>query len=205
MKGFILNIRKAKNEDVIVTVLSKSIVQKYYRFYGQRHSILQIGNLINFEIQEDNKGFMPRLRKVSHIPFPWIFSNNRLLIWQSFISLFEPHLRDTRAINSFYFNILLEKANRWHKQNPKRLAIEAYLELLEYEKRLYRSDFCYICNGILENEIGVMRAFIITHPSCIYSKSFNKNQICRLLSSKSTIEIEDNQIDELFEIVLKGL
>jgi len=49
VRGFIINIRKAKNEDVIVTVLSNSNVNFYWRFFGARHSILQIGNLIDFE------------------------------------------------------------------------------------------------------------------------------------------------------------
>jgi len=203
MKGFILNIRKAKNEDVIVTVLSKSVTRRYYRFYGARHSILQVGNLIDFEVEDDNKRFMPRLRRVSHTPFPWIYVKNRLIIWQNFIHLFEPHLKDTN-IDSFYFNLLLEKANRWSKQNPKRLAIEAYIELLTYEKRIYYNEFCYICNRVLNNNIGLMRAYIPVHPVCINSISHNKHKIFKLFSTKSTIEIDDDEIDGLFKVLLKG-
>ncbi|HHD80915.1 MAG TPA: recombination protein RecO, partial [Campylobacterales bacterium] len=87
MKGFILNIRKAKNEDIIVTVLSNCEVRSYYRFYGARHSILQLGNLIDFEVQESKNGFMPQIRKISHISFTWISSTNHLSIWQNFIKL----------------------------------------------------------------------------------------------------------------------
>jgi hypothetical protein len=198
MKGFILNIRKAKNEDVIVTVLSKSVVKKYYRFYGQRHSILQVGNLIDFKV-EDSKSYLPRLRGATLISFSWSFSKDRFSIWQNFIRIFEANLRDATDISSFYFSLLLEKANRWHKQNPKRLAIEAYLELLDYEKRLYISDFCYFCNGALGNEVSISKRFFIAHPSCISEKkTFNRGQILKLLNSKSTIDIDDNQIEDLF-------
>ena len=141
MRGFIINIRKAKNEDVIVTVLSNDSVKTYWRFFGARHSILQLGNLIDFEVTESKKSFMPSMRSLSHISFPWIFSNNHLLIWQNFIKLFESHLRDAIELDNFYFDLLLTTAQKWHKQNPKRLAIEAYMQLLNHEGRLYDNGF----------------------------------------------------------------
>ena len=205
MRGFILNIRKAKNEDIIVTVLSNNSVQSYYRFFGARHSILQIGNFIDFEVQEDNGSFMPKIRKVSHIGFPWLFWRNHLLIWQNFIKLFNTHLKDTTQIESFYFDLLLTIAKKWDKQHPKRLAVEGYLQLLTYEGRLYDNGFCYICEEPLDSKVGLMRAYIPTHPNCIYSNSYDKNQIFRLFDTKSTINIDDNIVDKLYKILLKGL
>jgi len=204
MKGFILKIRKAKNEDVIVTVLSKNRVESYYRFYGARHSILQVGNLIDFKVQESKNGFMPQIRKISHISFPWIFSHNHLFIWQNFIKLFEPHLKEAIQIDTFYFDLLLKIAKKWHKQNPKRLAVEAYIEILDYEGRLYDNGFCYICENILDEQIGLMRAYLPTHPICIHGYSYEKRQIFELFDSKCTIHINDNVIDELFDLLLKG-
>jgi recombinational DNA repair protein (RecF pathway) len=204
MKGFILKIRKAKNEDVIVTVLSKNRVESYYRFYGARHSILQVGNLIDFKVQESKNGFMPQIRKISHISFPWIFSHNHLFIWQNFIKLFEPHLKEAIQIDTFYFDLLLKIAKKWHKQNPKRLAVEAYIEILDYEGRLYDNGFCYICENILDEQIGLMRAYLPTHPTCIHGYSYKKRQIFELFDSKCTIHINDNVIDELFDLLLKG-
>jgi len=205
MRGFIINIRKVKNEDVIVTVLSRESVTSYWRFFGARHSILQIGNLIDFEINENKKGFMPTMRSLSQRSFPWTFSPNHLLIWQNFIKLFEPHLKDTTEIEGFYFDLLLECANKWDKQNPKRLTVEAYIQLLEQEKRLSKNGFCLICEDVLENEIGLMRAFIPTHSRCIYSMALDKRAIFKLFNTKSTIHIEDQTIEALYKIVLKGL
>ncbi len=206
MRGFIINIRKAKNEDVIVTVLSNDAVKTYWRFFGARHSILQIGNLVDFEVNESKKNFMPNMRSLSHISFPWIFSNSRLLIWQSFIKLFEPHLRDAIELDSFYFDLLLNIAQKWDKQNPKRLAIEAYIQLLNHENRLYNnSNFCYICETILEDKIGLMRAFLPAHPSCVYGQIFDKKDIFKLYNTHSTIHIEDNIVEQLYTILLKGL
>jgi hypothetical protein len=204
MKGFILNIKKAKNEDIIVTTLSNSRVENYWRFFGARHSIIQVGNLIDFEVQESKNGFMPQMRSVSHISFPWIFSKNHLLIWQNFIRLFEPHLRDATDIDSFYFDLLLKVAKKWHRQNPKRLAIEAYLEILAYEGRLYDNGFCYICEDVLDDKVGLMRAFIPTHPHCIYGYAYQKSQIFELFDTKSTIHLEDEVLDRLFVLLLKG-
>ena len=204
MRGFIINIRKAKNEDVVVTVLSNNSVQSYWRFFGARHSILQIGNLVDFEVKESQNNFMPQMRSLSQLSFPWIFSANHLLIWQNFIKLFEPHFKETTEIESFYFDLLLKIAKRWEKQNPKRLAIEAYIELLEYEGRLYDHGFCHICEEVLEEEVGLMRAFLPAHPHCIYATPLKKNSIFKLFNTKSTIHIDNNEITTLYNILLKG-
>ena len=205
MRGFILNISKAKNEDIIVTVLSENTIQKYWRFFGARHSILQIGNLVDFEVQESKNNFMPNMRSLSHISFPWIFSNNHLLIWQNFIKLFDPHLKESTEIEDFYFNLLVNKAKKWDKQNPKRLAIEAYVELLAHEGRLYDNGFCYICEEVLDDEIGLMRAFLPAHPNCIYAQALNKKDIFTLFNTHSSIHINDKNIENLYTILLKGL
>ena len=70
MRGFIVNIKKAKNEDVVVTVLTNNSVQSYWRFFGARHSILQIGNLVDFEVKESQNNFMPQMRSLSQLSFP---------------------------------------------------------------------------------------------------------------------------------------
>lgn len=141
MRGFIINIKKAKNEDIIVTILDDNSISEYWRFFGARHSILQIGNLVDFEIQASRNNFMPCMRSLSHMSFSWLFSNNHLLVWQNFIKLFEAHLKESTELDTFYFNLLLDVAKKWNKQNPKRLAIEAYIKLLSHEGRLYDNGF----------------------------------------------------------------
>ena len=205
MRGFIINIRKAKNEDVIVTVLGNSSIGTYWRFFGARHSILQVGNFIDFEIEQDRSSFMPKMRSLSHIAFSWIFNPNHLLLWQNFIKLFEPHLKEAISLESFYFDLLLDVAKKWDKQNPKRLAVEAYIKLLEYEGRLYGNGFCYICEEVLEDQIGLMRAYIPAHPECIYAPALEKEKIFRLFDTKSTIELDDEVVEQLYTILLKGL
>ncbi|CAA6822771.1 MAG: Unknown protein [uncultured Sulfurovum sp.] len=205
MRGFVLNIKKAKNEDIIVTVLDNNTLSNYWRFFGARHSILQIGNLIDFEVSESKNNFMPNMRSLSHLSFSWIFSNNHLLIWQNFIKLFEAHLKDTIEIDNFYFNLLLEIAKKWDKQNPKRLAVEAYISLLSHEGRLYDNGFCYVCEEVLDKEVGLMRAFLPTHPACIYAHSLDKEEIFKLFNTQSTIHLNDATIEQLYLILLKGL
>ena len=205
MRGFIIDIRKAKNEDIVVTVLTNESVKSYWRFFGARHSILQIGNFIDFEIEEDSGHFMSKMRRVSHIGFPWLFSPNHLLIWQNFIKLFYLHLKDSIEVESFYLNLLLDIAKKWDKQNPKRLAVESYLKLLSHEGRLYDNGFCYICEEPLHNRVGLMRAFIPAHPECIYTDDYEKNQIFKLFDIQSTIHLDNDIVEKLYKTLLKGL
>ncbi len=204
MKGFVVALRRAKNEDSIAVVLTESHVQSYYRFFGARHSILQLGHLIDFEVEGEDGRFMPRLRGLSQMGFPWLRERNRLMLWQQFIKLFEPHLRDTRELDSFYFDLLLNAARKWDKQNPKRIIIESYLALLKHEGRLYPLHTCYICEQSIEKDIALMRAFKPAHPSCIYAPALQKEEIERLTESGKSIHLCDEVIAHLYDIVLKG-
>jgi len=89
-------------------VLTREHIRTYYRFFGARHSILQLGNLIDFEVEGEDGRFLPRLRSLSHIGFPWLFERNRLMLWHNFIQKFVPHLKDADEIDPFYFNLLLD-------------------------------------------------------------------------------------------------
>ena len=205
MKGFVLALRKAKNEDSIALVLSDKEVRTYYRFFGARHSILQLGNLIDFEVEGEGSSYLPRLRSLSHIGFPWIFDKNKLLLWHNFVKRFEPHLKDTQEIDAFYYNLLLQAAKKWDKQNPKRIVCESYIALLDYEGRLYPEEKCYICEQRIEEDIALMQAFKPAHPSCIYSSALPTKKILDFFESKKTVFLDDHEVDYLFEIVMKGL
>jgi hypothetical protein len=205
IKGFILSVRKAKNEDCLALVLSNTEVKTYYRFFGARHSILQLGNLIDFEVDGEGSGFLPRLRSLSHMGFPWLFNKNKLLLWHNFIKKFEPHLKDAQEIDSFYFDLLLLAAKKWDKQNPKRIVCESYIALLEYEGRMHHDEHCYICEKRIEEEIALMQSFIPVHPACIYSPALPTKKILDFFSSKKTVLLEDHEVEYLYEIVMKGL
>jgi recombinational DNA repair protein (RecF pathway) len=204
MKGFVVHLSKAKNEDMIVTILCAHSIKAYYRFFGARHSILQLGHLIDFEVDGEQSHFMPRLRSLSHFGFEWLYESNRLLMWHNFIKLFEPHLRETEEIHSFYFELLLKAAQKWSKQNPKRIICESYLALLRFEGRLYDTRRCYICEDPIEQELSLMRAYIAAHPACIHAPTLSKKRIDEFFESGKTISFEDNEIEYLYSVVMKG-
>ncbi len=205
MKGFVIALRKAKNEDMIVTILSPENVGIYYRFFGARHSILQFGHLIDFEVEGEQSSYMPRLRNLSHLGFEWLYDNNRLLLWHNYIRLFEPHLRDTEEIDPFYYELLLGAAKKWGRQNPKRVICENYIALLKYEGRLHDDDNCYICEQPIDGELSLMQAFIPAHPSCIQGASLKKERLHYFFESGKTLYLEDNEVDYLCGIILRGL
>lgn len=205
IKGFVLALTKGKNEDMIALILTKDEVRSYYRFFGARHSILQVGHLIDFEVEGEGGHFLPRLRNLSHIGFPWLFENNRLLVWHNFIKLFVPHLQDTSEVDSFYFNLLLDGAKRWHKQNPKRIVCELYLMLLSHEGRLHWPQRCYICEEELATTIALMRSFLPVHPACISAPALLRDKLEEYYKTTKTINLEDHEVACLYDTILKGL
>lgn len=205
MKGFVIALRKAKNEDMVVTVLSRRNVGVYYRFFGARHSILQFGYLIDFEVEGEQESYLPRLRNLSHLGFEWLYDNNRLLLWHNYIRLFEPHLRDTEALEPFYFDLLLESAKKWSRQNPRRIVCENYVKLLRYEGRMHDDGICYICEEAIGEELSLMRAFIPAHPWCIHGISLSHKKLRYFFESGRTLYLDDNEVDYLYQVAMKGL
>jgi len=179
-------------------------VSSYYRFFGARHSILQLGHLVDFEVDNSDGRFLSKIRSLSHIGFPWLFEKNRLLVWHNFIKRFEPHLKDTDEIDSFYYELLLKSAKKWDRQNPKRIVCESYIELLEYEGRLHHDRVCYICENPIGDYTSLMQAFIPAHPECLYTSSLPTKRLLDFFKSKKTVFLEDNEVEYLFEIVMKG-
>lgn len=137
--------------------------------------------------------------------FPWIFDKNKVLPWHNFIKKFNPHLQDTQEIEPFYFEILLKAAKKWDKQNHKRITCETYIEILDYEGRIYPHDHCFICEVEIEEDIALMQAFKTVHPECIYTAPFKKDKFLQFINTKSTIHLEDYEVDYLYEVVMKGL
>jgi len=184
-------------------VLSRDRVEKYYRFYGARHSILQVGYLIDFEVEESGS-FLPRIRSISHIGFKWLYNREKLFIWHRFISIFEPHLRDVTQIDPIYYETLLECVKKWHLQSPKRLIVESYIKILKHEGRLQPLDKCLICNQSIDKNIAFVGKFIPAHPSCVNQHPIRKESVEYLLNSFSSIWLNDEEIERLYLIALKG-
>jgi len=205
MQGYIINLNKVKDEDLIVSILTDSNFYTTYRFYGARHSIINIGFKIDFELESNLKSTIPRLKDVIQISYPWILDSKKLYCWQRFLKLFYPHLKDVEEIDSFYFELLDELAHKMEKQDPKRAICETYVKLCEYEGRLHIDYECLLCEEIIEDNISLVRSFIPTHSRCSYSRAFKLSQIQKLFEEKTTISFNDEEVEYLWNILLQGL
>lgn len=205
MQGFIVNINRAKDEDLIVSILTNDSLITTYRFYGARHATINLGYKIDFEVQHSLRSNIPQLRDVLHLPSDWIYKRERLFIWQQFISLFYPHLKDVESVDSFYFDILDKCSGKWSKQNTKRLAVEAYVDILELEGRLHVNPHCFLCDTDIEGDFTLARGFLPAHDKCIYRDSLNALHVKKLFKNKSTIFFSDEEVDFLWKILLEGL
>ncbi len=205
MQGYIIDVKKAKNEDCIVSVLTPRKIKTLYRFYGARHSIVTTGYKIDFEAESDSSGFMPRLRNITHLGFPWLSEMERLRVWQNLVMLLYAHLKDIELPGPFYFEMLEKYSGIWHLQNPKRSAIEAYLSLLKHEGRLHMPNRCFACGEKLQKSVSLVRAFLPAHPTCAISSVYSVEKIENAMMNLSTIELEDEEIGSMWLIMSQGL
>ena len=204
MQGYIINVNKARDEDVIVTILTHHSLYTLYRFYGARHGQINLGFKIDFETEASVKSSIDRLRDVIQLGFPWITDRSRLFIWQQFCALFHKHLQDSELLDSFYFDLLEEAASIWQTQNPKRIAIESYVKLLAFEGRLHQDLNCFFCEEDIEKDITLIRAFLPAHAACVYALPINIDAIKELFTSGSSLFLNDKEIDIIWHILLEG-
>ncbi len=205
MQGFIININKVKDEDLIVRILSREGLETLYRFYGARHGSINIGFLIDFEREQSPKSTLARLKDVIHIGFSWIHDYKRLRLWQDFTKLFYPHLKDTFELDEFYFELLYDASRKWGEQNPKRLAIESYVKLLEHEGRFHEEMECFLCGSRITGDISLVRAFLPTHKECTHTLQINKNALMELYRTKNSIFLSDVEIERMWIVLNEGL
>jgi len=205
MQGYIININKVKEEDLIVTILSNGSLETLYRFYGARHGTINIGFKIDYEIEKSSKSTIHRLKDVIHIGFTWINDYKLLRLWQDFLSLFYKHLKDSEELGEFYFELINEASIQWDKQNPKRVAVESYVKLLENEGRLHCDFFCFICSQKIVGDVSLIRAYLPTHERCTHTMSINRAGIEELFKNKSTLFMNDREVDRVWNILLEGL
>ncbi len=203
MQGYILHITRAKNEDLIITTLTANRLYILYRFYGARHSSINLGYKIDFTI-EYQLGFLPKLRNVTHLGFSWLKDTQKHSIWQQFIKLYYRHLQGLEEIDPFYKELLDKIALKITKQNPKRAIIEGYVELLEYEGRLHKEFVCFVCEKKIDNP-ALGRALLPAHSSCIGEEGFAAPKLSYLYRYKDTLLFEDEEIRRLWHTLLLGL
>ncbi|HJE02244.1 MAG TPA: recombination protein RecO, partial [Aliarcobacter thereius] len=186
MQGYIIDVKPVKDDDLIVTILCENELISSYRFYGARHSNINIGYKIDFEL-ENTKANIPRLKDVMQLGFPWILNSQKMYAWQRFLKLFYSHLKDIEELDSFYFTNLEELVRKINKQNVLRAIIESYLNILDFEGRLHIDFECLICEITIDFNLSLVRGFIPVHNSCIRAKRFDINKIKELFINKSAI------------------
>ncbi len=205
MQGYVLQITKVRDEDLIVTILGETQIYTAYRFYGARHSTINIGFKIDFELEMNMKSTIPRLKDVIQLGFPWILETKKLYYWQIFIKLLHTHLKETEELEPFYFNLLDQLVHKITKQNIKRAILESYVKLCEYEGRLHDEFICLLCDEPIENEISLVRGFLVTHGNCSYSKRFQLSKISEYFKEKTLISFDDDELGYLWGIMSQGL
>jgi len=204
MRGFILNIRDAKGEDKIATLITSDRIKKYYRFFGARHAILKVGNLVEFRVEGEDGSYMPRLRELRLIEFPWILNNDKISIWQDLMQLFFTHLKDREDIATFYYDLILKSSEKWEKQNTKRVIVDSYIELLIEEKRVRDLNECYICQKPLNKLVSLMRGYRPAHIECINSPQIDKLKLENYFKIKKSLYLNDDEIDILYQTIMRG-
>ncbi len=205
MQGYILNITRVREEDLIVTLLTKKRLKTLYRFYGARHATINLGFKIDFEVQTSPKSTISMLRQVLHLSRPWLGDFQKFSLWQQFIKLLYRHLRDVEEIDTFYFELLDEISTRFSKQNPKRTLVEAYLKLLSYEGRLHNDFTCFICDETIDDRVVVTRGFLVAHPHCLFAKTLPLKQVATLFETGQTLFLSDTEVEMLWDVVAEGL
>lgn len=204
MQGFIIKLTRAREEDMIVTIIAEENLQTLYRFYGARHSPINIGFKIDFEIEHSLKSSIGRLRDVIHLGYPWMGQFERIRLWQQFVTLFHPHLKDSEEIGSFYFSLLNDAASKWKDQNPKRVAIESYVRLLDHEGRLHKELYCFFCDAPVTEEISLIRAFLPSHKNCSHTLPINAKGLEWLYTHGTTLFLDDQEIERLWYVINEG-
>ena len=204
MRGFILNTIKVRDEDLIVRILTKNEVLILYRFYGARHSYINIGYYVDFIVEETPKATIKRLRNVTQLPFPFLFDIEKMLNYKIFVFLLNKHLSDVTKIDEFYYNLLEEITKNLDKRESKRFLIESYVKLLEKEGRLHKDLVCFLCERKITKKVSLARAFLPAHEKCIYEEGFDEGKIKDLFENKKTLLFNDLEIERLWKIMNLG-
>ena len=202
MRGFILNTQLVKEEDLVVTILTKNRVLKLYRFYGARHSVVNIGYLIDFEIEQTMVN-IDRLRNVMQIGYSFLLDIEKMIVWQNFIKMMNLHLFEVEEVDNFYFD-MLEEIIKHFNRNPKRVLIEYYIKLLKHEGRL--SEFeCFLCDKKIENSVNLARGYLCACEKCIPKKGFEISKIKTLFEDEKTTLLNNQEIENLYKILSLGI
>jgi hypothetical protein len=98
-----------------------------------------------------------------------------------------------------------QAASAWGQQNPKRIAVESYVKLLEYEGRLHQELNCFFCDAAILKEVSLIRSYLPAHPNCAHTLSIEQKGLRELFDNKSTLFLSDKEVDRLWLVLMEGL
>ena len=205
MQGYIINISKVREEDLLVTILNPKKVKTLYRFYGARHSHIHLGYKIDYEAHPTNKENLFQLRNVSSLPNKWMLNRERFYTWQQFLQLLYRHLRDVNEVDEFYYNLLEKMSLYLEKENPYRVIVESYTKLLEFEGRIHSDFNCFVCGKSIIDKVNLARGFLTSCKECISKEGFELKKIDYLFKEKNSMLLDDKEIAKLYTTILEGL
>lgn len=205
MQGYILNINRVKDEDLIVTLLTQNRLITLYRFYGARHGHINLGYKLDFEAINSGSSTISMLRNALHLGDKWMVNPKRFFIWQHFLKLLFQHLKDIEELDSFYFDLLDEMNKKFEKQNPVRVVVESYIALLSYEGRLHDDFICIFCENVIRQNLVLTRSFLPAHYECIFGTVLDIKKIKELFLTHSTINFSDDEVSVLWKILQEGI
>lgn len=205
MQGYILNINRVKDEDLIVTLLTQNRLITLYRFYGARHGSINLGYKLDFEAISSAKSSISMLRNVLHLGDKWMVNPKRFFIWQHFIKLLFQHLKEIEELDSFYFDLLNTMNKKFEKQNPIRVVVEAYISLLSYEGRLHDDFICLTCENSITQNLVLTRSFLPAHYECIFGSVLDIKKVQELFLTGSTINFSDDEVNILWKTLQDGI
>ena len=96
-------------------------------------------------------------------------------------------------------------AAHFGKQNPRRIIVESYVKILEFEGRLHGEPYCFLCDEEILENIALCRSFLPAHESCAQRAGFAQDEILEFLRSKKTLNLNDETVERLYDITLEGL
>jgi recombinational DNA repair protein (RecF pathway) len=205
LKGFILNTVRVRDEDLIVRILTPHEVVSLYRFYGARHSYVNVGYLIDFHVEESSKTTIKRLRHVTQIPFKFLFDMQKTLYFKQYIKLLNAHFADVSRVDEFYYNSVYNLCENLNERDVKRAVLEHYVKLLEKEGRLHKDFVCFLCERKVEGKVALARSFLPAHEKCIMSGGFDRGKTEVLFNEKKTLLFSDEEIERLWKILEMGI
>ena len=165
--------------------------------------MIHLGFKIDFEEEHDSTDYLPKLRNITHLHESWLIDNSKFFIWQEFIKYLHLHLEHVSILEPFYFEILEKISKKFYTQNPKRVILESFVELLEFEGLSSFPFVCTKCHEIIEDRVVFAKRLKPFHIGCIeLKKSFGVDLLEKLFRFRNGFELDDEMVEELYKIVL---